>query len=88
MEMKSIDDSHWQQERKDVASRRCCEFKVFINDEIWPTGHNDIAIDENNVPSFLHQAESICTISKNILKSAMLQGAKKARNSQKFAENC
>ncbi|MDR1890591.1 MAG: hypothetical protein LBQ23_00190 [Puniceicoccales bacterium] len=48
MEMKSIDDSHWQWECKDVATRRHFEFKVLINDEIWSTGENYVAIDENN----------------------------------------
>ncbi|MDR2779011.1 MAG: hypothetical protein LBB16_01850 [Puniceicoccales bacterium] len=48
IEMKYIDDNCWQWECKDDGAKTSFEFKVLINDEIWSTGENYIAIDKNN----------------------------------------
>jgi hypothetical protein len=44
IKMKPVDDTHWEWECKCKANKMCFEFKTLINDKIWSTGDNYIAI--------------------------------------------
>ncbi|MDR3144194.1 MAG: hypothetical protein LBT64_01685 [Puniceicoccales bacterium] len=46
--MTHIGDTHWEWECQCKANKMCFEFKTLINDQIWSTGDNYVAIGKRN----------------------------------------